>query len=123
MLKQLLARVWEGHVRAGRPLPAPVRAEQRAQLQALLSAVDWTSADGRHVIYHMLTALPWPARAAQGASPATPLSEWLGALFDAASFQRRHRRLAADHIVTWAARWIKALARARNDARQQRADR
>jgi hypothetical protein len=39
-----------------------------------------------HVIYHVLNALPCPARAAPDTLlPAMPLSAWLGALFDAAA--------------------------------------
>lgn len=113
MLKQLLAQIQTGHAHAGRPLPAPECAVQRAELQTLLSAIDWYSADGKHVIFHCLTVVPWPARAARDTVPATPLSAWLGAMFDAASFQRRHRRRTADHITAWAARWIKTLARTR----------
>jgi hypothetical protein len=115
-LKRLLALIQEAHARSGRPLPAHERAEQRAQLLALLAAVDWYSADGKHAIFHLLTVLPWPARAAQGTVPATPLSAWLGAVFDAAAFERRHRRRIADHMVIWAAQWIKALACARRAA-------
>ena len=110
VLKQLLARLHEAHAVAGQPLPPATRAAQRASLALLLAGMDWTSADGKHVIYHMLTALPWPQRAAAQAAPATPLSAWLGARFDAGSFQRRHRRRIANHIIKWAHYWISVFA-------------
>jgi hypothetical protein len=50
-----------------------------------------------------------------------PLSAWLGALFDAAAFQRRHRGRVADHVIMWAAYWIKMLARSHQAAVQQEA--
>ncbi len=114
MLKQLLSLVQDAHARSGRALRRAVGRGQRAQLQALLTGKEWTSADGMHVIYHMLTALPWPARAASDTLlQAMTLSAWLGALVDAAAFQRRHRGRVADHVIMWASRWIKALARTR----------
>jgi hypothetical protein len=90
MLKQLLSLVQDVHARSGCALRRAVGRGQRAQLQALLTGKEWTSADGMHVIYQMLTALPWPARAAPDTLlQAMPLSAWLGALVDAAAFQRR----------------------------------
>ncbi len=99
--RQLLSLTQDAHARSCRQLPAPDRATQRAQSQALLTGKERTSsADGMRDIYHMLTALPWPARAAPDTLlPAMPLSEWLGALFDAAAFQCRHRGRVADHAI------------------------
>ena len=86
------------------------------QLYTLLEHMEWTSADGKHVIYHMLTAIPWPARAAQQHTPPTPLSAWWGTQFDAAAFNCRHRRRPANHIIGWAARWIRLFAQERANA-------
>lgn len=113
MLKQLLDRVHEAFAVSRHNLPPDERIAQKARLAELLTDMDWYSVDGKHVIYHMLTALPWPERAANQAHPATPLSAWLGRLFDTASFQRRHRRRIANHIIKWAYHWITSFAELR----------
>ena len=88
---------------------------QSNQLTDLLEGINWDTMDGRHVIFHMLTALPWPAAAAAQAEPGTPLSHWLGSQYDATIFQRRYRRRIANHVIRWAARWIRTFATARAD--------
>ena len=60
MLKQLLARLHEAHAVSGQPLPRPVQDEQCTELRQLLAGMDWYSADGKHAVFHMLTALPCP---------------------------------------------------------------
>ena len=117
MLRQLLARLHEAHASSKRPLSQMQRELQSNQLTDLLEGINWDTVDGRHVIFHVLTALPWPAAAAAQAEPATPLSHWLGSQFDAAIFQRRYRRRIANHIIRWAARWIRTFATARADLR------
>ena len=99
--------------------PAQRVARRKSELRALLDSVDWASADGKHVLYHMLTALPWPARVAvaggagargAGADAATPLSAWLGSVFDATVLERRFRRRLADGIIRWASHWTRVFA-------------
>jgi hypothetical protein len=118
MLKQLLNRIHEAFAMSRNSIPRDERDAQRACLAQLLTDMDWYSVDGKHIIYHMLTALPWPERAANQTQPATPLSAWLGKLFDTASFQRRHRRRIANHIITWAHHWIMSFAKLRTELLQ-----
>ena len=119
MLQQLVDRITVAHQRAERPLSDASVARRKSELRALLDSVDWASADGKHVLYHMLTALPWPARVAvaggagargAGADAATPLSAWLGSVFDATVLERRFRRRLADGIIRWASHWTRVFA-------------
>jgi hypothetical protein len=76
-------------------------------MQHLLEATNWASADGKHVLFHLLTALPWPERIA---TRDTPLSRCLGKLFDETVLERRFRRRVADNVIRWGAYWIKTFA-------------
>ncbi len=83
MLQQLSSRIEAAYVCADRPLPEGVVAKRTADLRALSDAAAvWSSADGK--LFHMLAALPWPARVAAGGG--TPLFAllWLtvGACWD-----------------------------------------
>ncbi len=90
-------------MRADRPLPDGTAAE-RALTD---TAVVWSSADGMHVLYHMLAALPWPARVAAGGG--APLSALLGRVFDETVLERRCRRRLAG-VIRWASHWIRTIA-------------
>lgn len=107
LLDRLLEQIHLAYEHSGRRVPAEVVAERSWQLRALTEVADWTSADGKHVLYHLLTALPWPERAA---TARTPLTAWLGRLFDSTILERRHRRKIADTIIRWAAHWIRTFA-------------
>lgn len=107
LLLRLLGQIHSALERAGQPLTRRTMDDQTVELRALLDGANWASQDGKHVLFHLLTALPWPAAAA---TPRTPLSAWLGRLFDATLLQRRHRRAIADTVIRWASHWIKRFA-------------
>ena len=69
---------------------------------------NWSSADGRHVLLHLLTVLPWTAAIADGG--ATPLSQWMGGVFDSTTLTRRNLRRTATRTVSWANHWIERFA-------------
>lgn len=110
----LITRLAEGirraHQQANRDVPDDATPAQIEELRLLADSTAWTSADGKHVLYHLLTALPWPASVA---TARTPLSAKLGRLFDRTVLQRRFRRKIADTVIRWAAHWIKAFAATR----------
>ena len=110
LLLRLLGQIHNALARAGQPAIEGTIDQQMVELRELLDTTSWTSQDGKHVLFHLLTALPWPAAAA---TPRTPLSAWLGRLFDATLLQRRHRRKIADTVIRWASHWIKRFAAAR----------
>jgi hypothetical protein len=126
MLQQLVRRIQTAHARAGRPLHDEAAARRVSELRALMEAADWSSADGKHVLFHMLTALPWPARVGGGGGggggsggggggggsgvSTAPISTWLGRIFDETVLERRFRRRLADGIVRWASHWIRTFA-------------
>ena len=84
-----------------------------ALLEEILDDADWSSRDGKHLIFHLLCALPFPARIATGLAEATPLSAWLGKLFDETTLGRRFCRKTANHTILWAHKWITAFAKLR----------
>jgi hypothetical protein len=109
MLLQLVSRIEAAYVRADRPLPDGVAAKRASDLRALSDAAAvWSTADGKHVLYHMLAALPWPARVAAGGG--APLSALLGRIFDETVLERRYRRRLADGVIRWASHWIRTFA-------------
>ena len=115
MLLRLLHCIQAAQQGPGRALSQQQRAanaEQRRELRALLDRTDWNAADGRHVAYHMLTAVPWSATAVRSRATA-PLSAWLGDLFDDTSLPRRSRRGIANVVIDWADRWLRDFANLR----------
>jgi hypothetical protein len=61
-----------------------------------------------HVLFHMLAALPWPARVATGGG--APLSALLGRIFDETVLVRRCLARLADGVIRWASHWIRTIA-------------
>jgi hypothetical protein len=109
-----LARVYRG-LTASAPimlqqLASRIEALQRAaDLRTLSGAVAiWSSADGKHVLNHMLAALPWPVRVAAGGG--APLSALLGRIFDETVLERHYRRRLGDGVIRWASHWIRTFA-------------
>lgn len=97
------------HLDAGRDDDDEEEAEdpRRAELANLLDRTDWSSADGKHVLFHLLTVLPWTETVA---TADTPLSAWQGRVFDDTCLARRYRRSPADMVVRWASHWGRAFA-------------
>ena len=87
---------------------SPQLEARAAHLAALLAETSWSSADGRHVLLHLLTVLPWTAAIADGGL--TPLSHWMGGVFDSATLTRRNLRRTATRAVSWANHWIERFA-------------
>lgn len=110
LLNRLLRSIQDGHSRAGRITSTNETTLQMQQLQTLCDRATWIDADGKHVLFHLITALPWPASVA---TQCTPLSAWLGKLFDDTILERRFRRRPADIVIRWASHWIKAFANER----------
>ncbi len=73
-------------------------------MRASLLGHRWTA---KHVLLHMLAALPWPARVAAGGGAPLAL---LGHIFDETVLERRYRRRLADGVIRWASHWIRTFA-------------
>jgi hypothetical protein len=78
--------------------------------------IDWSSTDGKHVLYRMVLAVPFPAAAITAASPAAgllPISLTLGTLFDSIVVPKQKLRKPCNTWALWASLWARALATAR----------
>ena len=80
--------------------------------------IDWSTTDGKHVLYRMVLAVPFPAAAVTAASPAAgllPISLALGTLFDSIVVPKQKLRKPCNTwaLRLWASLWARALAAAR----------
>jgi hypothetical protein len=78
--------------------------------------IDWSTTDGKHVLYRMVLAVPFPAAAVTAASPAAgllPISLALGTLFDSIVVPKQKLRKPCNTWALWASLWARALAAAR----------
>jgi hypothetical protein len=79
-----------------------------------LRAADWSSEDGKHVLYRLLTVMPFPAVVTDVAASPTrplPLTRALGELFDSVVVEPRWLRTVSGTWTRWASGQIVDLAR------------
>ena len=96
---------------------ARVQAAATAAAAALTDgALDWSTADGKHVLYRMVLATPFPAAMVVAAAPAAgplPLSLALGTLFDSVIVPTHPLRRPCGLWALWASLWAHNLTAAR----------
>ena len=78
-------------------------------LMQAASTADWDAPDGRHTLFRLSCALPFPP-AATRTPDAMPLTSALGSLFQATTVARRHARRTYNLLGMRAYRWIMRLA-------------
>jgi hypothetical protein len=112
-----IAALCKSLAKAGGDGNARVQAAATAAAAALVDeALDWSSADGKHVLYRMVLATPFPAAMASAAAPAAgplPLSLALGTLFDSIILPVQPLRKPCDLWTLWASLWAHSLTAAR----------
>lgn len=77
-------------------------------VKTALAAVDWSSQDGRHVLYRLLCVTPFPASLSPDGD--LPLTHSLGRLFDTTVVSPRWLRRLAVAWGRWAVRRILDIA-------------
>ena len=68
--------------------------------------MDWDSAEGRYVLFRLLTVAVWPARAA---APSHALARSLGTVFDETYAKVHLIRPLANYWARWAGRSLFAI--------------
>ena len=86
-----------------------------AQIRELAQSTDWSSADGKFVLHHLLAVVTWPASVAAAASTTAPegypLSLAVGSVWDAVNEKPHKLRAMANLWTSWAGRHVLALHR------------
>ena len=112
-----IAELCKSLATAGGAGNAHVQAAATAAAAALVDgALDWSSADGKHVLYRMVLATPFPAAMVVAAAPAAgplPLSHALGTLFDSIIVPIHPLRKPCGKWALWASLWAHNLTAAR----------
>jgi len=112
-----IAKLCKSLAEAGGAGNARVQAAATAAAAALAGgALDWSSADGKHVLYRMVLATPFPAAMVVAAAPAAgplPLSLALGTLFDSVIVPTHPLRRPCGLWALWASLWAHNLTAAR----------
>lgn len=75
-----------------------------AHVRAAADAQDWTSPEGKFVLFRLLIVAPWTA--ASPHLPPGPLTRALGELFDAFTAKNHLARPARNMWLSWAAGWL-----------------
>ena len=75
--------------------------------QHLAEHQDWTTAEGRFIMFRLLSLTPWPAALPEAA--AGPLTALLGRMFDAANAKSHRIRPLCNMWATWAQKWLLRL--------------
>lgn len=105
----IVASVAAAQRRAAGPTAAAATAARGQNIQELLSSADWSSADCKHALFHLLVAVPWPASVAPVG--VAPLSHAIGGLFDSVRTLPRHELHSVPTLaIAWAGHWIKRFA-------------
>ena len=86
-----------------------------AQIRELAQSTDWSGADGKFVLHHLLAVVTWPASVAAAASATAPegypLSLAVGSVWDAVNEKPHKLRAMANLWTSWAGRHVLALHR------------
>jgi hypothetical protein len=122
IVDKLCTGLMQAQQQAGAPTVTTDKDAER--VRTALAAVDWNSEDGRHVLYRLLLATPFPAVIAEAAAEAPakeaaprplPLTAALGSMFDRVVLQPHCLRKVCGMWARWAAEHVTLLAKAYRD--------